>query len=71
MKLFQYLLEGLKSSSVKVAPERNSSIHIDIRFDLIDEYFEKKTNVFQQDFPILSSGVLFVFITKQASTRFI
>ena len=56
VKWLQYLLEGLKLSSVEVAPDRNSSIHIDIRFDLIDEYFEKKQMFFNkifQSYPVV------------------
>ena len=71
MKWLQYLLEGLNSSSDKVAPESMSSVWTDIfRIESFDKTFSKMALLISalQGFLIQKYGVLFVFFLK---TRFL
>lgn len=58
VKLFQYLLKGLKQSSDKIAPESKPSVSTDMfRFELFGKTFSKKALLFSAP----EDGVLFVF----------
>ena len=64
VKWLQHLLEGLNSSSDKLAPESISSVWTDIfRIESFDKTFSKKALLFSalQGFLIPQYGVLFVF----------